>query len=224
MKITPTPNNPPLRQRISAPSVCYLCDQLLVEPTNNDHVPPQSFFAPSVRKAEKPQLLTIRVHEGCNTSFRLDEEYFGYSLTPFALGSCAGNALNKHMREKSHRMKNRRLVMQILGEVEPRPAGLVLPGGKVVKRFDSNRIERVIWKIVRGLFSHHHGKTLPQKLKLTWTFTGPDDGPPPEHFQNFTANHSSYGKYPGVFAYQFDAFRNLLTSGIPRAQRSDGRH
>ena len=117
-------------------------------------------------------------------------------------------------------MKNRRLVMQILGEVEPRPAGLVLPGGKVVKRFDSNRIERVIWKIVRGLFFHHHGKTLPQKLKLTWTFTGPDDGPPPEHFQNFTPNHSSYGKYPGVFAYQFDAFRNLLTSGIPRAQRS----
>jgi hypothetical protein len=107
--------------------------------------------------------------------------------------------------EKFRRMKNRPLVMKILREVEPRPSGLVLPDGKVVKRFDPTRIECVIWKIVRGLFFHHHGKTLPQKLNLTWTFTGPDDGPPPEHFQFFDSNHPSHGKYPGVFVYQFDS-------------------
>lgn len=160
-----------------APRVCYLCEQLLVEPTNDDHVPPQSFFAPSLRKAEHPlQLVTIRVHEGCSASFQLDEQYFIYSLTPLALGSWTGNEHYKHIREKFRRMKNRLLIGRILREFESRPSGLVLPGGKVVKRFDSNRIECVIWKIVRGLFFHHHGKTLPQKLKLTWTITGPDDG------------------------------------------------
>jgi hypothetical protein len=196
------------------PAVCYLCGQLLVKPTNDDHVPPQSFFAPSIRKALQPlQLLTIRVHEACNTSFQLDEQYFIYSLTPLALGSVAGKELYKHIREKFRRMKNRPLIRQILGEFEPRPAGLVLPGGKVVKRFDSNRIERVIWKIVRGLFFHHHNKTLPEKLGLTWTLTGPDDGPPPDHFQNFTANNPAFGKYPGVFAYQFDAYPETTPTG-----------
>jgi len=197
-----------------SPTVCYLCERLLVEPTNVDHVPPKSFFAPSVRKAEHPlQLLTLRVHEGCNTSLQLDEQYFVYSLTPFALGSYAGNELYKHMREKFRRMENRSLLKRILGEFEARPSGLILTNGKVIKRFDPNRIESVIWKILRGLFLHHYGKTLPQKLKLTWTFTGPDDGPPPEHFQNFTSNHPSYGKYPGVFDYQFDTYSEITPKG-----------
>jgi hypothetical protein len=197
-----------------APTICYLCERPLVERTNIDHVPPQSFFAPSVRKANHPlQLLTFRVHESCNTSFQLDEQYFVYSLTPFALGSYAGNELYKHMREKFRRMKNRPLVGRILGEFEVRPGGLILPDGKVIKRFDSNRIDRVIWKILRGLFFLHHGKTLPRELKLKWTLTGPDDGPPPEHFQNFTSNHSSYGKYPGVFAYQFDTYPEITPKG-----------
>lgn len=196
------------------PAVCYLCDQLLVEPTNDDHLPPKSFFAPSIRKAENlSQLLTIPVHKDCNTSFRLDEEYFAYSLIPFALGSYAGNELYKHLREKFRRMKNRPLIGRILGEFEARPSGLVLPGGNVVKRFDPKRIERVIWKIVRGLYFHHHGKTLPQKLKLTWTFTGPEDGPPPEHFQNFIFNHPLHGKYPGVMAYRFDDYPEITPNG-----------
>jgi hypothetical protein len=196
------------------PALCYLCGQLLVEPTNDDHVPPKLFFAPSIRRAENlSQLLTIRVHESCNSTFRLDEEYFVYSLVPFALSSHAGRELYKHIREKFRREQNRPLAGQILGEVEPRPAGLVLPGGKVIKRFNPNRIERVIWKIVRGLFFHHYNKTLPEKLELRWTLTGPDDGPPPEHFQVFTGNHPSYGKYPGALAYQFDAYPELTPTG-----------
>jgi hypothetical protein len=104
------------------------------------------------------------------------------------------------------RLRQHQADVDALKEFEPRTGGLVLPGGKVLKRFNPNRIERVIWKIVRGLFFRHHGKTLPEKLELTWTFTGPDDGPPPKEFQMFTANHPSYGDYPGVFAYQFDAY------------------
>jgi hypothetical protein len=57
------------------------------------------------------------------------------------------------------------------------------------------------------------GSPLPQKLKLTWTITGPDDGPPPELFQIFTSNHPSHGKYPGVLAYQFDSYPEVTPNG-----------
>ena len=204
----------PMTDPPAASTICYLCAQPLVEPTDVDHVPAKCFFAPSIRRAlNLSQLITIRVHRHCNHSFRLDEEYFLYSLVPLALGSTAANEAYKRIREKFRRMKNRPLVMQILKEFEPRPGGLALPGGKVLKRFDPNRIERVIWKIVRGLFFRHHGKTLPEKLELTWTFTGPDDGPPPQLFQIFDSNHPSYGDYPGVFAYQFDAYPEVTPNG-----------
>ena len=201
-------------EQSDAPALCYLCGQPLVEPINDDHVPPRLFFAPSIRRAlNLSQLLTIRVHKSCNTSFRLDEEYFVYSLVPLALRSDAGRELYKHIREKFRRMQNRPLIAQILREFEPRPSGLVLPDGKVIKRFNPNRIERVIWKLVRGLFFHHHKKTLPEELKLTWTLTGPDDGPPPEHFQAFTGNHPSYGQYPGALDYQFEAYPEMTPTG-----------
>jgi hypothetical protein len=197
-----------------APVICYLCGQPLVKPTNVDHVPPKSFFAPSIRKSlNLSELITIRVHRNCNESFRLDEEYFVYSLAPLALGSVAANEVYKHIRDKLKRLENRPLFAKILGEFEPPPAGIVFPGGKLIKRFDSNRIERVIWKIVRGLFFHRHGKVLPQTLNLTWTFTGPEDGPPPIHFQIFTGDHPAHGKYPTVFDYQFDSYPEADPTG-----------
>jgi len=42
------------------------------------------------------------------------------------------------------------------------PNGLFLPFGKVIKRFDSERIERLIWKITRGLNFHHHPRFGPR--------------------------------------------------------------
>ena len=41
------------------------------------------------------------------------------------------------------------------------PSGLVLPGNKVVKRFQGKRLTRIAWKIVRGLNFHHHDVVLP---------------------------------------------------------------
>jgi hypothetical protein len=75
---------------------------------------------------------------------------------PLALGSYAGNELYKHIREKCRRTKNVALVRNVLGEFEPRPSGLVLLGNKAVKRFDLDRVQRFIWKIVRGLYFYHY--------------------------------------------------------------------
>jgi hypothetical protein len=75
----------------------------------------------------------------------------------------------------------------VLREFEPRPSGLVLARNKVVKRLDGARISRVAWKIVRGLYFHHHDEVLPAKAATRVSLTPPDQVPP-EHFLHFVSN------------------------------------
>jgi hypothetical protein len=84
----------------------------------------------------------------------------------------------------------------------------VLPGGKVLKRQKGARISRIAFKIVRGLYFHHHGRVLPKDLTTYVTMTPASDGePPPEHFLVFMQhNKVAHGKYPGVFSYRFENF------------------
>lgn len=67
--------------------LCYLCANLLTEPVTADHIPAKGLFPPEIRRRHNPsKLITISVHEACNRSYQFDEEYFIYSLYPFALG------------------------------------------------------------------------------------------------------------------------------------------
>jgi hypothetical protein len=50
----------------------------------------------------------------------------------------------------------------VLNEFDHNPSGLLLPGGKVLKRFDGKRIARVAWKMVRGLHFHYAHEVLPE--------------------------------------------------------------
>jgi hypothetical protein len=54
----------------------------LAAPIDWDHVPPQQLYAPEIRKAHHPQLLTIPVHAACNKGFQKDEDYFVHALMP----------------------------------------------------------------------------------------------------------------------------------------------
>ncbi|HEX4484623.1 MAG TPA: hypothetical protein VH088_00045, partial [Terriglobales bacterium] len=148
---------------MALPEICYLCCNKLTKPTNVDHVPPQQIFPPGLRKAHGPlQLLTIPVHKGCNTAYKADEEYFVHTLMPFARGTVAGDAVYSHVLSSYRAGHNAGLVRKVLGEFDPRPSGLILAGGKVVKRFDGKRIKRIAWKIVRGLMFHHFGVEYPE--------------------------------------------------------------
>lgn len=191
------------------PELCYLCGKPLAdEPANDDHAPPQQIFPPALRKAHNlSRLLTIPAHTACNTAYKKDEEYFVHTLMPFARGSVAGTAIYDHVLKAYRAGHNPLLVKKVLNEFEPRPSGLVLPGGKVVKRFDGERLARVAWKIVRGLYFHHHGTVLPEH-HTTWVSVTPPDQKPPDHFLAFMSLPESkeYGEYPGIFAYRFDNF------------------
>jgi hypothetical protein len=98
------------------------------------------------------------------------------------------------------------LTRRVLGEFEPSPSGLLLPGGKVVKRFDGERIKRVIWKMVRGLHFHHTGEILPERWSAVGVQLFTLDQQPPEDVIEFAGTHPSHGTYQGVFDYKFDKY------------------
>lgn len=193
--------------RGAAPQLCYLCGQPLSDPISRDHVPPKQLYAHEVRKTHPTNLLTIPVHAACNKAYQHDEDYFAHTLMPFARGSYAGDAFYKETIDKFHAKKNVRLAMKVLKEFERQPSGLVLPGGKVAKRFEGKRVSRVAWKIVRGLYFHHHGELLPIEGTSLVSVTAPGEMPP-EHFLLFTglADNPGRGQYPSVFDYRFQKF------------------
>jgi hypothetical protein len=195
-------------------TLCYLCGQSLSEPVGMDHVPMQQLYAPEVRKAHCPNLLTIPVHDGCNKSYQMDEDYFVTALMPHARGSYAGNAIYKRTLERYRGRRKVGLVRKVLADFDPRPSGLVLPRNQVVQRFDGDRIKRVAWKIVRGLYFRHQNRFLPEDLVTGVTLTPPDQEPP-EHFQAFVAlpDNEEHGQYPGVFAYRFQNFTEAHVNG-----------
>ena len=104
----------------------------------------------------------------------------------FRIAPTQDHAMRKYVREKFHAGKNQKLVAMMTAEFDPRPGGLVLPHNQVVKRFDSKRIERVLWKIVRGLHFHRDdNEVLPENWQLSWSFTTRQEPGPPEHSKLF---------------------------------------
>lgn len=188
-------------------TTCYLCGKLLAWPTNGDHPIMQQLFAPELRrKYNVSQLVTLEVHESCNTAYKKDEDYFVQTLTPFARGSEAGNAIFNKVIEAYHRGKEVSLTRKVLREFDPRPGGLFLPSGKVMKRFEGERLRRVAWKMVRGLHFYHSGEVLPERWSTVGVkLFGPHETPTDDVIA-FASTAKPHGRYPGVFDYKFDKF------------------
>lgn len=185
------------------PKLCYLCGRPLSKPTSKDHCPSKALFAKELRRCNV-RLTTFRVHERCNSSYHHDEQYFIATMIPFARGSTAGNAIYKErISSFGEGGRNLRLGQKILREFEPRPGGLHLPTGLVIKRQEGDRIRRVAWKIARGLYFHHNKRVLPETFPVGCTMTPPGRRPP----EIFLAVRNlrddvTYGLYPGVFDYR----------------------
>ena len=196
-----------------APTHCYLCGRPLSGPTSKDHCPPLALFDRTIRqKYNLSQLITFRVHQGCNAAYENDEKYFKATMVPLARGSEAGNAIYETFIAESLEDK-RKLILanKILREFEPRPSGLHLPPGLVAKRQEGERFNRVVWKIVRGLYFHHHSTILPEAIFVGCTLTAPGQRPP-EDFQRVIdlSDDETQGRYQGVFDYRFRVFETDL--------------
>lgn len=181
--------------------ICYLCGNVLEEDIDRDHVPPKQFYAKNLRKKHSPNLFTLPVHSACNKSYQKDEDYFVHSIAPLTKGSYSGNGIWHDISHQFKKSRGQRIGQMILKEFEDRPSGLYLPRGKVVKRFDAERVWRVVWKIVRGLFYREFTRFLPEDTPKVFKLVSVGDKPPPEF--EAVQNTPSKGQYPNVFDYKY---------------------
>jgi len=190
-------------------NICYLCGNKLIESINSDHVPPRQFYATKIRKIHSPNLFTLPVHRQCNKSYQSDEDYFVSSIAPLAMESYSGRAMWDDLLKRSKRPEAGKLFLKVFKEFEPRPSGLVLPGGKVLKEVDGRRGRKVVWKITRGLFFKEKKRILPVTAPRIIKFMSVGEKPPPE-FNCLTG--PSRGQYPAVFDYMYREFPELNNS------------
>ena len=168
--------------------------------TNREHVPPLQFFPREARKKLNPQLDTLEVHTACNTAYKHDEEYFAYSVGALAGETAAGGAL---WRDQSRRFKEDRLkdlAMKALGEFVRRPGDPEPPEGMALKRVDRKRASRVVWKIVKGLYTLNRNEVLPDETDKIIEMAEPGRELPPEY--KYVLAQKSQGRYMGVFDYK----------------------
>lgn len=186
-------------------NICYLCGQLLGVEVDKDHVPPKQFYARELRRKCSPNLFTLPVHSSCNKEYQKDEDYFVHSIAPLAMESYSGKALWGDISGRFERPQSQLLAKMVMREFDEKPSGLILPFGKVAKRFDGQRIWRVVWKITRGLFFKEIGQFLPYDTPMNYKIFPPGENPPPEF--DFVRTLPSRGQYPGVFDFRY--------SGVP---------
>lgn len=127
------------------------------------------------------------------------------TLTPFAGGSEAGNAIYAKVPGDFRTGKQVPLTKMVLKEFDPNPSGLLLPDGKVVKRFQGKRLRQVGWKIVRGLHFYHNNEVLPENWKSVGVQIYAGETPPLDEVRCFVAITPSRA-LPGVSNCKFDTF------------------
>lgn len=160
---------------------CVYCG--ISEATTEDHVVAEGFFP----VAPPEGYIKVPACEPCNNGFSRDEEYFITAiLGEGTFGSAAALAVVERLKE-SHRTGRRSRIglgVRLRDAVERvdvmSSTGLFLGTAPAI-RLEIERANRVLEKIVRGLFFHEFGGRLDDDVKV-WVELKPDpamlDRPP----------------------------------------------
>jgi hypothetical protein len=181
---------------------CYLCG-LPIEPGtgNVDHIPAPQFFPSELRRTLDWRLVTRPTHIACNQKHGRDEDYFGATMTPFAADTVAGRAMVEDTIRRNDEGHALGLTGKVLGEFDHRPSGLYIPDKYVVKRINSQRVDRIMWKIVRGFYFVEHEVVLPEQTPYD-TKVVPPNYPIPRRYDAVLASPSR------------GAYEDISTTGI----------
>jgi len=187
--------------------ICYLCGNELSSKIDRDHVPPKQFYSTEIRKKHSPNLFTLPVHKECNFSYQLDEDYFLNSIAPLASDSYSGKYIWQDIERKSKRPESKKLIYKVYYEFQPNLSYLIMPKGKIIKRFDGKRIFNIVWKITRGLYFKENNNYLPENTPRNFEFISVGQKPPDKF--DYILNSKSMGDYPGVFDYKYVKFKEI---------------
>ncbi len=160
------------RRKIPPGTPCVYCGGLAED---WDHVPPQCLFA----KKNRRNLIEVPSCKQCNNSRSDDDTYLLQMLTmredtaSFPDAKEGRARLLRGMQDPSRRKFLQATVANF--EIRERWAGDVYLGPQPAFQIDWPRINRVIARIVRGLFFHETGKVLPsQYVAVSFHFEGFD--------------------------------------------------
>jgi hypothetical protein len=152
--------------------VCYLCEKTIGEneDADRDHVPPKRVFASAVRTALNTNLASLPTHVECNRAYRDDEEYFVVCLAGHVQSAAATEVMND-LRSAADENHGRGTIKEVISQFST----VVGPRGERLYAVERARIERVVRKITRGLYTLDTGKTLPESFVAQIHLIDPKD-------------------------------------------------
>ncbi len=183
---------------------CYLCGHVIDatrDKWNRDHVPPKRIFASELRQEHDLTLKWLPTHIPCNSDFRGDEEYFVVSFAGH-VGSKAAQAVMRDLKDAATKGHDHGLLRDVIG----RFGRIVGPNGEVLYEYDTNRVKRFAWKVVRGLYYLELGGVLPEKTLGDIFIVNPVR--PPDDLANLgwfatVRDIEPMGQYGAVFDYKW---------------------
>jgi hypothetical protein len=191
------------RHRLKPGTICYLCGRPISEGEawDRDHVPPQRFYGTEVRARFNPNLRWHPAHKSCNSAFKKDEEYYvacfaGHARSP------TGRAVFDDFRRgtaKGHDAGLLRTIVAQFGKV-------TMADGSRVFNFDPDRVGRVEWKLVRGIYFGETGRFLPEDARKRIFMVMPqNDGDPAQKYPWWTIvrDTAPMGEHGAVFDYKW---------------------
>jgi len=147
------------RRYLEPGTVCYLCDRPIVDGAswNRDHIPPERVFGKQLRREHHVDLQWLPTHMACNSAFRGDEEYFVVALAGHSHHAPTARAVWNDIARGAAAGHSQGLIRRIIGQF----GTVETSDGMMVFALDTARANRVVWKIVRGLYTLLNARTLP---------------------------------------------------------------
>jgi len=197
------------------PRICAICGQLGA--TTRDHIPPKSIFPRPLPN----DLITVPACEICNnTASRYDEifkVFISFRITePNELTDRTARTIET----------NNRLFRRLQDEC--RELGLVDLQGNIevvnVAQWDSDAHDRVIERVIRGLYFHHTGRPVPHnhEVKVQFLRSIPQQIQEDSNFQEGSVGNAQFkykyivDPYSGWSTWVFDFYGEHFASGYTR--------
>jgi len=190
--------------------ICYLCGTSIErDQLSKEHVPPKAFYPKNIRAGLNFQVLPT--HKNCNNSYKNDEEYFQHAFLIEVLNqkSPITKQILSDFQRRSRKPQMPALMRKILkGISNITSGGIHLPKEILQVEIDQLRIERVVLKIVRGLFYIENSHFLPLENAKDIRFCI-NESEVPELYRLYWPHTELRSVCPDVFSYKYFRFKNL---------------
>lgn len=182
---------------------CYLCNKNIAD--TEDHVVPECLFP----EGKRSELVKLSCCSECNRSYLMDEEHFRDNLLIISKRSPNVEKLFEKLKRSCRRrpLKLKSIEKRIIYLNLITSIGMYL-GTRMGLKFSEQRTNRVIEKIVKGLFFIHRGEILPVTVKFDIFFN------PPDILATYFKRRFHEKRFNDIFYYAFLLATDSMYSGF----------